>query len=202
MARRVRVSDFLPEPIELEMPDGRTFSIDALGVNEMMALFRSESMLAEAGKKREDGEAAPSAYEGLRVSNEAINDLLRKRFPDQADSIDYDLPPAAIGGLFAALAGGEEETVADEVRKAVEEAASGSQTGEGSESPDPASEDGSGAEDAPDGAASAPLVSTKPSLSSSSTSEPSSTGEQAGGETSPGASSAERSATSQSEAAA
>jgi len=163
MARRVRVRDFYPESIELEMPDGQVFEIDALTVDEMGRLFNAERLLGETKDA--------TALEGLAEANTVLVELLRARFPDR-DVPDYRMPPNAIGGLFGTLAGAE--TVADAVHDAIvdPDAETSPEGGGVAEDGSPLGEVGAGD----------PLPSTKPSPTPSFDSERTSTGDRNGGD--------------------
>lgn len=188
MARRVNVSDLLPEPIELTMPDNRVFSI-TLGVNQMLELFSAEEMLGSSSNE--------GMMDALVAANTRINDLLEEHRTDDGPPPNYDLPVETIGLVFAALAGADVDSIAEEIRGVLADLSSGAKDDSGS-----GSKDGSSDEVRPGG----PLAktkgrssrSTKRSPSSSSASGSPAAGRRRGGSTraSSGASSARTSAPS------
>lgn len=173
MARRVRVRDFYPEGIELEMPDGAVYELEALSVDEMIRLFEAERRLGESGEEGGDQEDH-GALTGLQMAQRAIVALLRSRFPDR-EIPDYSFPPQTVGAVFATLSGAE--TVADAVRDAlIPEPGEEPETGAG------AAGDGLREDEPTDVDAGDPLPSTKPSPTPSSDSERIAAGGPSGGE--------------------
>jgi hypothetical protein len=200
--RRVRVQELIPEPLELEMPDGKVATIADLGVEDMIVLYQMEAALSES----DTDEAAAKA---LVTTRDFVCGMIAKDnpgvFPTETVTVEEPLPdgsgvievekqvplypnwpPQTVLAIMAAIGG--DESIAAEVRKTIvggedEVAAAREQAARERQARIDRGED---VEDEPEASDTDPLDSTKPSPTSSSSSDDSSAGGPNGGDTPPG----------------
>jgi hypothetical protein len=180
MARHIDLRDLIPPDDEkdtLTMPDGKTFFLPSVGVNEMSRLLMAEEEL--------DGD--DDTFTKLARTQKKVLDLIRganrgRKVPD------YDFSVDMVMDLISILAGASPGTVSQAVREAL--AAEDVPTGEAGD--DDASQ---GARELAEAAGmrseedEAPLGSAKPSRKRSSRSGTSGNGGRSGGKASAGRSS-------------
>jgi hypothetical protein len=122
MPRRVVVSDLIPEPVELELPDGKVVSVPPLGVDDMLTMFQMESALTEDDESWTAAVRAEKQHAALVGIRNFVVDLIRRADPDAfvSESGEVEIPnwPAQTSmGILGAISGND--SVAEAVREAV-----------------------------------------------------------------------------------
>ena len=116
MTRRAKIADLLPEPLELELPDGTVATVQILGVDDMMRMFQAEMSLTDEGATMLDQGKA------FIASRDLVVEIIRRdnpgAFMEDKDGVltlvTPDWPAESVMKVLSLLAG--HETVADAVR--------------------------------------------------------------------------------------